>query len=32
VVVGGTRPGWEEPSTLLPFLDRYAALLPELGG
>jgi len=32
VLVGGNRPGWDEPSTLLPFLDRYAALLPELGG
>jgi probable F420-dependent oxidoreductase len=31
VVVGGNRPECEDPSTLLPFLDRYAALLPELG-
>jgi len=29
-VVGGARTGWDDPTTTLPCLDRYAAMLPEL--
>ena len=32
VVVGPNRDGWDDPSRTLPFLDRYAELVPELGG
>ena len=30
VVVGGARTGWDDPSTTLPCLDTYAAMLPDL--
>lgn len=30
VVVGANRPGWDDPATTLPYLDRYAALIPRL--
>ncbi|MFM2073327.1 MAG: hypothetical protein RLZZ623_3591 [Actinomycetota bacterium] len=30
VVVGASRVGWDDPSTTLPFLDRYAPLVAEL--
>jgi probable F420-dependent oxidoreductase len=29
-VVGGSRIGWDDPSTTMPFLDRYAEMIPEL--
>jgi probable F420-dependent oxidoreductase len=29
-VVGGAREGWDDPATTLPFIDRYAALIPDL--
>ncbi len=29
-VVGASRTGWDDPSTTLPFIDRYAALIPAL--
>ena len=32
VVLGAGREGWDDPATALPFLDRYAALVPELSG
>ncbi len=30
VVLGGSRQGWDDPSTTMPFLDRYAPLVAEL--
>jgi probable F420-dependent oxidoreductase len=30
-VVGPGRSGWDDPTTTLPCLDRYAAMIPELG-
>lgn len=30
VVIGPARTGWDDPSTTLPFLDRWAALVPDL--
>jgi len=30
VVLGAGRDGWDDPSTALPFIERYAALVPEL--
>ena len=30
VVLGAGRDGWDDPATALPFVDRYAALVPEL--
>jgi probable F420-dependent oxidoreductase len=30
-VVGASRKGWDDPATVMPFLDRYAALAPDLG-
>ena len=30
VVIGAARTGWADPSTAYPFIDRYAALIPEL--
>ena len=30
VVLGAARQGWDDPSTALPFIERYAALVPEL--
>jgi probable F420-dependent oxidoreductase len=30
VVVGGGRKGWDDAATTMPFLDRYAELVPEL--
>jgi probable F420-dependent oxidoreductase len=32
VVLGAGREGWDDPGTALPFVDRYAALVPELAG
>lgn len=29
-VIGAARTGWDDPATTLPFLDRYADLVPEL--
>jgi probable F420-dependent oxidoreductase len=29
-IVGGARQDWDDPSTTLPFLDRYAEMIPEL--
>jgi probable F420-dependent oxidoreductase len=29
-IVGASREGWNEPSTTMPFIDRYASLIPEL--
>jgi probable F420-dependent oxidoreductase len=29
-VVGADRTGWDDPSTMLPYLDTYAKLIPEL--
>jgi hypothetical protein len=29
-VVGASRVGWDDPSTTMPFIDRYAALVDEL--
>lgn len=29
-VVGGARAGWDDPGTAMAFIDRYAALIPEL--
>jgi probable F420-dependent oxidoreductase len=31
VVLGAGRAGWDDPATALPFVDRYAELVPELG-
>ena len=31
VVIGPNRDGWDDPTRTLPFLDRYAELVPELG-
>ena len=30
VVIGAARTGWADPSTAYPFIDRYAALIPDL--
>ena len=30
VVIGTARAGWDQPSTVLPYLDQYAAYIPEL--
>ena len=30
VVLGAGRDGWDDPATALPFLDRYAELIPDL--
>ena len=30
VVIGAAREGWDDPSCTMPFLDRYAGLVPEL--
>lgn len=30
-IVGGSRRGWEDPATTMPFVDRYAEWIPELG-
>jgi probable F420-dependent oxidoreductase len=32
VVLGAGREGWDDPGTALPFVDRYAALVPQLTG
>jgi probable F420-dependent oxidoreductase len=32
VVIGAGRSGWDDPGTVLPFLDRWAAVIPELAG
>ncbi|MGD9701039.1 MAG: LLM class F420-dependent oxidoreductase [Acidimicrobiia bacterium] len=29
-VIGSARTGWDDPGTTLPFIDRYAELIPEL--
>lgn len=29
-IIGASRAGWDDPATTLPFLDRYAPLIPEL--
>jgi hypothetical protein len=29
-IVGSSRSGWDDPSTTLPYIDQYAALIPEL--
>ena len=29
-ILGAARTGWDDPATTTPFLDRYAALLPDL--
>ena len=29
-VIGAAREGWNEPATTMPFIDRYAPLIPEL--
>lgn len=29
-VIGASRAGWDDPGTTLPFLDRYATLIPDL--
>jgi probable F420-dependent oxidoreductase len=29
-VIGASRTGWADPATTIPFIDRYAALIPEL--
>jgi probable F420-dependent oxidoreductase len=29
-VIGAAREGWNDPATTLPFIDRYAPLIPEL--
>lgn len=31
VVIGPARTGWDDPSTTLPFLDRWATRIPDLG-
>ncbi|HEY5874671.1 MAG TPA: TIGR03619 family F420-dependent LLM class oxidoreductase [Ilumatobacteraceae bacterium] len=30
VVIGSGRSGWDDPATTMPFIDRYAQLIPEL--
>jgi hypothetical protein len=30
VVLGAARSGWDDPTTTLPFVDRYATLLDDL--
>jgi probable F420-dependent oxidoreductase len=30
VVIGGSRAGWDDPATTLPFLDTYAAMIGDL--
>jgi probable F420-dependent oxidoreductase len=32
VIIGAGRSGWADPGTTIGFLDRYAALIPGLGG
>jgi probable F420-dependent oxidoreductase len=32
VIVGGARQGWDDPSTTLPFLDRYGQFIADLQG
>jgi probable F420-dependent oxidoreductase len=32
VVIGAARTGWDDPGTVLRFLDRWAAVIPELAG
>ena len=29
-VIGAARTGWNDPSTTMPFIDRYVPLIPEL--
>lgn len=29
-VIGGSRTGWDDPATTMPFIDRYAPLIPDL--
>jgi hypothetical protein len=29
-VIGAARTGWDDPATTMPFIDRYANLVPEL--
>jgi probable F420-dependent oxidoreductase len=29
-VIGGARTGWNDPATTMPFIDRYASLIPAL--
>jgi probable F420-dependent oxidoreductase len=29
-IIGASRQGWDEPATTIPFLDRYADLIPDL--
>ena len=31
VLVGANRAGWDDPATTFPCIDRYAAMIPELG-
>ncbi|MDZ7673769.1 MAG: LLM class F420-dependent oxidoreductase [Acidimicrobiales bacterium] len=31
-VIGANRTGWDDPATILPFLDRHTPLVPELRG
>ena len=31
-VLGAGRADWEDPTTALPFVERYADLVPELAG
>jgi hypothetical protein len=30
VIIGAARQGWDDPSTTIPFIDRYAKLIPDL--
>jgi hypothetical protein len=30
VIVGAARQGWDDPASTIPFLDRYAEVIPEL--
>ena len=32
VVLGAGRTGWDDPATAMPFLERYAELVPEVSG
>ena len=29
-IIGGARTAWDDPTTTIPYLDRYASLIPEL--
>jgi hypothetical protein len=29
-IIGAARTGWDDPATTMPFIDRYAPLIPEL--